>query len=150
MSPASPRAAPAWRCPRCGRGFVARNASHSCAVQPVRDLLAPVPHAMPVFEAVHAAIAALGPAECTATKTQVGWRNRTGFAWLWVPALALKRGAPDVYVSFALPAPLRSRRIKEVVEVRPGHFMHHVRVGRAADVDAELVGWLRAAYVEAA
>ena len=139
-----------WRCPACGRGFSARNASHSCAVQAVTDLLAPVPHAMPIFEAVQDAIAAIGPAEVAATKSQVAWRNRIGFAWLWVPALALKGGAPDVVASFALPTPLRSPRIKETVEVRPRRFMHHVPVLRPADVDVELQGWLRAAYEAAA
>lgn len=149
---AAPRQAPgaAWRCPACGRGFARRNASHSCAVQAVEDLLHPYPKAMPVYRAVRDAVAAIGPAEVVATRTQVAWRRGTGFAWLWMPAMALKRGAPDVYVSFALPAPLRSPRIKETVEVSPGRFMHHVIVPAPAAVDPELEDWLRAAYEEAA
>lgn len=139
-----------WRCPACGQGFSARNASHSCAVQDVADLLRPYPQALPVFKAVRDAIAAIGPAEVAATKTQVAWRNRIRFAWLWLPAMALKRGPPDVYVSFGLPAPLRSKRVKEVVEVRPGRFQHHVLVPDPTSVDPELEGWLRAAYEAAA
>lgn len=146
--PGNPSAA--WRCPRCGRGFAARNASHSCAVQAVADLLRPYPAAWPVYAAVRDAIAAIGPAEVAATKTQVAWRRRIGFAWLWVPAMALRRGAPDVYASFALPVPVRSSRIKEVIEVRPGRFMHHVLVPDPSSVDPELEGWLRAAYEAAA
>lgn len=112
----------------------------------MRALLDPFPGAFAVFEAVRAAVATFGPFEVAATKTQVSFRNRIRFAWLWLPILGLRRGAPDVYVSFALPAPVSSPRIKEVVEVAPGRFQHHILVPDPSSVDPELEAWLRAAY----
>lgn len=112
----------------------------------MRALLDPFPGAYAVFEAVRAVVARFGPVEVTATKSQVSFRNRIRFAWLWLPILGLRRGPADVYVSFALPAPIASPRIKEVVEVAPGRFQHHVLVPDASRMDAELVRWLRAAY----
>lgn len=116
----------------------------------MEDLLRPFPHALPIYEAVRDAVASLGPFEVAATKTQVSFRNRTRFAWLWLPVLGLKRGPDDVYLSFDLPTRVRSPRVKEVVQPRPGRFTHHVRVGSATDVDREARGWLKAAYEAAA
>jgi hypothetical protein len=135
-----------WRCPRCGQGFVQRNASHSCFVQDVETLYADHPRALAVVEAVARVLRREGRIEVAATKTQVSFRARTRCAWVWMPIHSLGRGPADVYVAIDLPLPVRSRRVKQRVEVRPGHHLHHVRVEGPEDVDQELSDWLRAAY----
>ena len=53
-------------------------------------------------------------------------------------------------LSFCLIHRLASGRIKEVVEVRPHRFMHHLEVRAADDIDDEVRIWLAAARADAA
>ncbi|MHB1260655.1 MAG: DUF5655 domain-containing protein [Thermoplasmatota archaeon] len=135
-----------WTCPRCRQVFLARNARHSCDRQAIEEFFGPYPHGLPLFEAVLRAVRAFGPVEPAATKTQVSFRARTRFAWLWIPQMALKRGPPDVYLTFDLSHCVDSPRIKEAIQVRPGRWVHHLRLASPRDVDAEVKAWLREAY----
>jgi hypothetical protein len=49
-------------------------------------------------------------------------------------------------LSLGLPTCLDSPRFKEVVEPTPGRWMHHLEVPDPAVLDAEVAGWLAAAY----
>jgi hypothetical protein len=135
-----------WTCPDCRQRFAARNASHSCAVQDPEAFFAPYPHGLPLLARLRKVLQSFGPVEVNATKTQVSFRARRRFAWLWVPQMALKRGPPDVFLAFGLPYRAASRRIKESVEVRAGLWVHHLRLGSADDLDDEVQGWLRESY----
>jgi hypothetical protein len=55
------------------------------------------------------------------------------------------RGAPLV-LSLALRRRLRSKRWKEVVEPRPGRFMHHLELGAVGEIDSEVRRWIREAW----
>jgi len=99
-----------------------------------------------LFEVVREAVAGIGDADVRATKSQVAFRRRVGFAWVWMPGLYLHgRGAPLV-----LTVDLRRRddstRWKEVVEPRPGRYTHHLEVFTADDVDETVREWLREAW----
>lgn len=139
-----------WTCPRCGQAFVARNARHSCDRQAIEEFFGPYPKGLPLFRAVLKAVESFGPVEAAATKTQVSFRARTRFAWLWIPQMALKRGPPDVYLTFDLPRRVASPRIKQSVEARPGRWVHHMLLASPRAVDAEAKAWLREAYETAA
>lgn len=128
---------------------MARNASHSCAVRTIEAFFAPYPKGMPIFRAVRRAVSAFGPVEVAATKTQVSFRARTRFAWLWVPQMALKRGPPDVYLTFDLPRQVTSPRVKQAVQTRPGRWTHHVKLDSSRSVDGEVKAWLGEAYAQA-
>ncbi|MDT0164561.1 DUF5655 domain-containing protein [Actinotalea sp. AC32] len=81
------------------------------------------------------------------TRTQVGYRRRRGFAWVWAPRRHLGRsGAAPVVVSFALGRIEASDRVKEVAHPSTHHWIHHVEVRDPSDVDAELTSWLREAW----
>ncbi len=140
---------PDWACPDCGQRFTARHASHSCAVQEPERFFAPYPHGLPLLARLRAILESFGPVEVNATKTQVSFRARRRFAWLWVPQMALKRGPPDVFLAFDLARRVTSPRIKESVEVRPGHWVHHMRIGSVDDLDGEVQGWLRQSFEDA-
>ena len=104
------------------------------------------PLGLDVFDRVAAAIGTWGGAELRVAKTQVGWARRRGFAFLWSASRWLdERGAPLV-LTVALPSRVESPRWKQVVEVRPGLWNHHLEVRAAADVDDEVLGWIRGAY----
>jgi hypothetical protein len=141
------RPAAEWHCGRCGRAFRVRNARHSCVSQTPAALFREHPRALAVVRAVERALTKVGPVEVEATKTQVAFRAERRFAYVWVPQMVLGRGSPDESVlTFDLPRRIGSPRVKEVVEVRPGLWTHHVPVASAREVDAEARAWLSEAY----
>lgn len=81
------------------------------------------------------------------SRSQVAFRRRRGFAYLWVPGRYLRRPAAPVVLSVATLERIDSPRFKEVVH--PGPWMHHLEVTDAAQVDEEVQGWLLAAAAEA-
>jgi Domain of unknown function (DUF5655) len=80
-----------------------------------------------------------------ATRSQVAFRGRRGFAFLWRPRQYLGDAAAEVVLSLALPHQLVSPRFKEVVHPSRTTWMHHLEVGSVDDLDDEVVGWLREA-----
>jgi hypothetical protein len=112
------------------------------------ELFAGEPVGLLVLDRVQEALAGV-TAEIRTTRSQVAFRRARAFAWVWPPGRYVRSTAPAV-VSFALPGRLSSPRIKQVVEPRPGTWMHHVEVRSPDEVDGELVGWLRAAAGAAA
>jgi hypothetical protein len=115
----------------------------------LEELFAGRPAALRLFSSVRAFITALGPVETRVTKTQVSFRARTGFAWVWLPQLWIRKQPEEsIVLSFDLRRRIADPRVKQVVEPRPGRFMHHVVIRQEADFDDEVRGWLRVAYDE--
>jgi len=102
-----------------------------------------------IFEAVRDTIEAIGRAELRFGKSQVSFRRRKAFAWVWMPGQYLKGRSAPLVLTLSFPDRDPSPRWKEVVEASPGHFTHHVELYSADDVDDELRGWLRDAWAAA-
>lgn len=83
------------------------------------------------------------------TRSQLAFRRRVAFAWVWAPGQYLGDGRAPLVLSIAFDLRDRSPRWKEVVEVRPGRHMHHLELWRLSDVDTEVVAWLTAAWAAA-
>ena len=98
-----------------------------------------------IFRAVEAAVAGLGPAEVRTGRSQVSFRRRRGFAYVWRPSRYLRRVTVPAVLSIALPRKVPSTRFKQVVNPSPGVWMHHLELRAPVEVDAEVVGWLREA-----
>jgi Domain of unknown function (DUF5655) len=109
------------------------------------DFFAGNPDARAVFEKVRSALNELGPIDVRASKSQVAFRRRRGFAFLWIPGRYLSKPTAEVVLSIALGRPDRSPRFKEVVHPAPSQWMHHLELRDAGDIDDEVVGWLREA-----
>jgi len=99
-----------------------------------------------VFEAVAGVIDECGGAELRVAATQVGWARSRGFAFLWKPQRWLGGRAAPLVLSVDLPDRDPSERWKQAVEVRRDHWMHHLEIRSAADVDDEARGWVSRAY----
>jgi hypothetical protein len=97
------------------------------------------------LELVRSEVDKLGGAEERASKSQVAFRRRRGFAYLWVPGQYVSSDVP-VVVSLALGEKIESPRFTEVVQPSPGVWMHHLEVRRVAELNAEFRGWLARAY----
>jgi Domain of unknown function (DUF5655) len=110
------------------------------------ELFAGHPLALTVFVRVHSVLARLGPVDVRTTRSQVAFRRGRGFAYLWLPGQYLAKPAAEVVLSIALGRHEPSPRFKEVVRPSPKHWMHHLEINDAADIDDEVVGWLREAF----
>ena len=83
------------------------------------------------------------------TRSQVAFRRRRGFAYLWRPGQYLRHPAAEVVLSLAFREELPSPRFKGVVHPAPTTWMHHLELHAVADLDDEVAGWLRRAAEEA-
>ena len=115
---------------------------------PVEDFFAGHPDGRAVAAAVASAVDALGHAEVRVSRSQVAFRRRTGFAYLWRPGQYLSSEVPAV-LSIALPRELASDRWKEVVHPATGTWMHHLELRGPREVDDEVREWLAEAYAAA-
>jgi hypothetical protein len=109
------------------------------------EVLAHDPVAMAVLDRVREILGADGPVTIRTTKSQVAFRRRRGFAWVWRPGQYLHGPTAPVVLSIALGRHDPSRRFKEVAHPTPRHWIHHLEVHDAAEIDAEVAGWLREA-----
>ena len=116
---------------------------------PVDEFFAGSPLGRELFTAVAQAIEAIGPATIRVTKSQVAFRRRRGFAWVWRPGRYVQSDVPAV-LSFALSEPLASARFKEIVHPSPLVWMHHLELRSTREVDDEVSGWLARAWAGAA
>jgi hypothetical protein len=116
----------------------------------VADFFRDSPVGKQVYDAVAAAVEGLGGAQVRVSNSQVALRRRTAFCWLWLPGRYLHGPTAAVVISVALARRDLDPRWKEVVEVRPGRWMHHLEVNAATEVDEQVEAWLTEAYALAA
>jgi len=102
-----------------------------------------------IFNALRNAIDELGQAQMVVTKSQVAFRRQKAFAWAWMPGMYLRGKHAPLVLSLALRRRDNSSRWKEIVEPRPGRFMHHLELYSIADIDDEVRAWLQEAWTEA-
>lgn len=107
------------------------------------------PRSRPIFEAVRSAIESIGPADVRVTKSQIAFRHRRGFAWVWMPAQYLRGKVAPLVLTISLNRRDESPRWKEIVEPRPGRFTHHLELRAVEDIDGEVLHWLLQAWSEA-
>lgn len=115
----------------------------------VDEFFAGSPLGRDLYAAVAEAIEAFGPAAIRVTKSQVAFRRRRAFAWVWRPGRYVSSDVPAV-LSFALPEPLASARFKEVSHPSPRVWMHHLELRSTGEVDDDVRGWLALAWAAAA
>jgi Domain of unknown function (DUF5655) len=112
---------------------------------PVDDFFAGHPLGRAAFDRVADLLSGTPDVRVAVSKSQVAFRRRRAFAWLWLPGRWLTRPAADVALSVALGRHDRSPRFKEVVHPARAHWMHHLEIADLADVDDEVAGWLHEA-----
>lgn len=109
------------------------------------ELFAGHPEGLVVYRAVAEVLRGLGECEERVSKSQVAFRRVKGFAYVWRPGQYLRSTVPAA-LSIALPGPLESARIKQVVHPAPRVWMHHIELQGPDEVDDEVRDWLGRAY----
>ncbi|MEO3933243.1 hypothetical protein WMO79_10575 [Micrococcaceae bacterium Sec7.4] len=97
-----------------------------------------------LFHAVEKMLAVPAPPDMRATTSEVSFRDRRGFAYLWWPGRYVNSDVPAV-LSIVLPWRVDSARFKEVVNPTPGVWMHHLELHTVDELDGEVLGWLHEA-----
>lgn len=120
----------------------------AAAVLKPEDLFEGFPESLAIYEAVQRAVSVLGESSVQVTKSQVAFRRRKGFAFVWRPGQYIVSAVPAV-LSIALPHELVSDRVKEIAHPAPKVWMHHIELDGVADVDNEIAAWLAEAYLNA-
>ena len=132
---------PLWECPVCGRAFANRNQSHTCAALGDVDghFRNSTPEVRASFDAVLAAVEALGPVRVLAEKTRIAFQVRMSFA-----AFVPRRRWLDGHL--VLDRRIDSARFRTVQTFSPRNVLHTFRLLGPDEVDAEFRGWLAEAY----
>jgi hypothetical protein len=98
-----------------------------------------------LYQAAEEVINGFGHVEQRATRSQVAFRARRGFAFVWRPGQYVSSDVPAV-LSIALPRKLQSPRIKSVVQVSNRVWIHHLELFAPDEIDDEVVAWLMEAF----
>jgi hypothetical protein len=115
----------------------------------VADFFAGHPLGEAVFDAVRAALAPWPDVSVRVSRSQVAFRRRRGFAWLWLPGRYLRAPGAEVVLTIALGRLDDSPRWKEVAHPAAAHWIHHLEIRSTGDLDDEVAGWLREAAARA-
>ena len=106
------------------------------------------PEGLAICRSVEQAVSRIGEASVSVTKSQVAFRRRKGFAYVWRPGQYVHSEVPTV-LSIALPHEVRCHRFKEVVHPSANVWMHHLELHAASQIDDQVRGWLEEAYANA-
>ena len=114
-----------------------------------KSFFAGSPDGLSLFRSIAQAVDEIGDVQIRVSKSQIAFRRRRGFAYVWRPAQYIDSDVPAV-LSIALDRQLHSSRFKEVVQPSTKVWMHHLELREPAQVDEEVKSWLRQAYDAAA
>jgi hypothetical protein len=103
------------------------------------------PLGLSVFHRVRSIVDEIGGVDARISKSQVAFRRKHGFAYLWMPGQYLAEPAVDVVLSIPLGRHEQSGRFKQVVHPSPKHWMHHLEVRDVGEIDDQVAAWLREA-----
>lgn len=106
--------------------------------------------ALAVYERVRSVLTTMGSFEVRISKSQVAFRRRRGFAYLWLPGQYLSAPSAEVVLSIVLGRHDPSRRFKEVAHPARQHWMHHLEIQHVDELDGDVERWLREAFDRAA
>ncbi len=101
-----------------------------------------------LYREVRDAVASVGEADVQVTKSQIAFRRRRGFAYVWRPDQYVNSEVSAV-LSIALSQEVRSRRFKSVAHPSANVWMHHIELHTASQIDGEVRRWLAEAYEDA-
>jgi hypothetical protein len=131
----------AWTCPECGRLFGRSRQSHECSPGlSIDEYFATGPvHERPIFEAVMARLARVGPLHADVVSVGIFLKNPRTFA-------ELRPKDRWVALSFSLGRRAHHRTISRKVVEHGRRYWHVANVATPADVDDDLVDLLTEAY----
>lgn len=106
------------------------------------------PAALPLYEKLEKQILSeVEHVTVKVQKTQISFSNQHNFAFAsFLPVRRAKlRPETCITVTFGLPRRVESPRIDAATEPYPNRWTHHLLISSPAEIDGELMGWIREA-----
>jgi hypothetical protein len=103
------------------------------------------PDGLAICRRIQQVMSDFGDVSVAVSKSQVAFRRRKAFAFVWRPAQYVSSDVPAV-LSIALPSQVASDRFKEIAHPAPTVWMHHLELRSVSQVDDQVRSWLAAAY----
>ena len=106
------------------------------------------PGALALYDALAGRLLAEYPeTEIRVQKMQIGFYDGHMYACASLAPVRRKAERPDPFltVTFGLEEPIASPRLV-CVPIRANRYTHHALLGRAEDIDGELLAWIRASH----
>lgn len=103
------------------------------------------PDGLAICRRVQQVLSALGEVSVAVTRSQVAFRRRKAFAFVWRPGQYVSSDVPAV-LSISLPYEITSDRFKEIAHPAPRVWMHHLELRDVSEVDDEVCSWLATAH----
>jgi hypothetical protein len=100
----------------------------------------------PIYAAIQGVLNGIGYAEIRPSKSQIAFKRKKAFAWVWIPGKILRGKVAPLVLSISLNYRDPAERWKEIVEPAPGRFMHHLELYNVTDIDDQVTDWLRTAW----
>ena len=104
--------------------------------------------ALPLYERLEGLILEQIPdVKIKVSKTQISFSNKRSFTFVSFNPCRRAKERPNVWmtVTFGLSYQKDSPRIDVATEPYPNRWTHHVMVSNVAEIDGELMGWIREA-----
>ena len=128
------------QCPNCKRRFANVNQSHFCSGHTLREHLAgKTPHAIKLFREFARLTKRCGDVRIVPEKTRIAFQVRMSFA-----AVSLRRDRIVGHVVLAWR--LENPRFTKIETISPRNHVHSFCFTSAAQMDNEVLNWLREAY----
>ena len=124
--------------------YVASRKRPRLAVTP-EEYFAEHPLPLAVFRKVYAIVDRCGPFDLRVSKSQVAFRRKRGFAYLWMPGKYVRKPGAEIVLSLCLGRRDDSKRFKQVAHPTPWNWIHHLEVHHIDDIDDEVARWLQEA-----
>ncbi|MCW5658479.1 MAG: hypothetical protein KIT60_12310 [Burkholderiaceae bacterium] len=103
-----------------------------------------------LFDALAKEVARFGSANIRVSKSQVAFRRKKNVAVVWMPGSYLERPSAPLVLTLSFPKRDDSPRWKEVTQISASRFTHHLELHEVKDINAQVKGWLHAAWEAAA
>ena len=130
-----------WRCPRCRRKFTKRNQAHSCLVHTVaQHFRGKDPRLRRIYELLISRLRRVGGLRIDAVKSSINLVSKYHFGGVSVRKNSLR-------VGFLSDERIEDERILAALRVGPAKVAHWVRLLSSRDIDAQLLHWLKKAYL---
>jgi hypothetical protein len=91
------------------------------------------------YAAILKAVSKFGPVQADAKKTSIHLVAKTGFAGVHPRKSA-------ILLNIRSGTPIKSKRIRKVEQVSANRYHNEMLLAAPSEVDAEVVGWLKAAH----
>lgn len=103
------------------------------------------PDGLRLYAAVERAVRDIGEASASVTKSQIAFRRRKAFVYVWWPGQYVNSAVPAV-LTIVLPFEVDSDRIKSVAHPSTRVWVHHIELHDVDEIDDEVRGWLVEAF----